>query len=306
MGRIAEALKRAQQERQRRLDPEAPPAQIADGAWGRPASRHATRDPAPARDALLSGGIVPPPPLHQPFAVTADPLGPEAVDPRALVLHEPAGEIAEKYRSLRTRLLTNNPGGGARVFAVASTLRREGRTTTVANLGFCLAELRHLRVAVIDLDFRQRGLTRMLSAEHRPGLTEVLSGEKQLSEVFLPVVRDNLHLVPAGAVGPASPSDLLAGDQIHDVFRQIHERYHYALVDTPPIHTCADIGLIGPLCHSVLVVVRMNHTPEPLARRCVKTLQANRMTVAGCILTQAPEDAIHAGDQQDIFAAGPV
>jgi len=301
MGRIAEALKRAQRERAERLDTDAvglaeSAAHAFDGASEAAA---APRERTP---------MLEPPPSPNPFSVNAAPLLPEAVDPRVLAFHEPAGEIAEKYRSIRTRLLTANPGGSARAYAVTSTLRREGKTVTVANLGFSLAELRHLRVAMVDLNFRNRGLTNLFGAKDQPGMAEVLRSEKRLSEVCVPVVRDNLYLLPLGDPGSASPSDLLAHSSgpglAGDAFREINERFHYCLIDTPPIHAFADIGLIAPLCHSVLIVIRMNATPEPLLQRCVKMLQANHLSIAGCILAGYREDAMAFNTSQDFYANG--
>ena len=245
-----------------------------------------------------------PPPSPKPFPVSATPIQPESLDPQVLAFHAPMGEIAEKYRSVRTRLLTANPGGTARAYAVTSTLPREGKTVTVANLGFSLAELHHLRVAMVDLDFRNRGLTSLVGAQDRPGMAEVLRSEKKLSDVCIPVVRDNLHLFPVGDVGSAGPSDLLASEAASDVFREINERFHYCLIDTPPIHAFADIGLIAPLCHSVMIVIRMNATPEPLLQRCVKMLQANHLTIAGGILTGYREDAMSLNTNQDFFTNG--
>jgi predicted acyltransferase len=68
------------------------------------------------------------------------------------------------------------------------------------------------------------------------------------------------------------------------VFKEINDRFHYSLIDTPAVSSVADIGLIAPLCHSVLIVIRMNRTPEPLLRRSVKMLQANHVPITGCIL----------------------
>ncbi len=89
------------------------------------------------------------------------------------------------------------------------------------------------------------------------------------------------------------------------VFREINERFHYCLIDTPPIHAFADIGLIAPLCHSVLIVIRMNATPEPLLQRCVKMLQANHLAITGCILAGYREDAMSFNTSQDFFTSGP-
>jgi len=149
-------------------------------------------------------------------------------------------------------------------------------------------------VAMIDLDFHGRGLSCLLGAESQPGLAELLRGEMPLAEVCMPVVRDNLYLVPAGDPAGMLPSELLASKLVGSVFKELTERFHYSLIDTPPVHEAADTGLIAPLCHSVIMVVRMNRTPEPLLSRCVKMLQANRVTVAGCILAGYTETAIAA------------
>jgi len=296
MGRIADALKRAQQERARQR--EETPANPADHAgMSSPRKRLA---PSESADVLGRAAALSPPPPARPLVVQAAPVLPDDVAREVLALHEPTSDIAEKYRSVRTRLLTSNPGGGPRVLALTSTLPGEGKTITTANLGFSLAELRHLRVAMIDLDFRQRGLSACFQADERPGIAEVLRGEKSLTEICLPAVRENLFLIPAGDPADARPSELLANQAVAKIVRELNERFHYGLVDTPPVNTAADIGLIAPLCHAVIIVIRMNRTPEPLLRRCVKMLQANRVPVAGCILAGFDEKSARY-ETQDYF-----
>jgi len=304
MGRIAEALKRAQQERARRAgeSPAADDAAPRSGLTEPQVPGPSGPDLAGAADAFASSLFVAPP-SPQPFCVTAPAITPERIDPRVVVLHEPASPIAERYRSARTRLLTGNPDGGPRVFAVTSSLPKEGKTLTTANLGFGLAELRHLRVAVIDCDFRQRGLSRLFGAEDQPGLAEIIRGEKALADVCLPVVRDNLYLVPSGDIQGMMPGELLAGAQAAVTFKEINDRFHYSLIDAPPANTVADIGLIAPLCHSVVIVIRLARTPEPLLRRCVRMLQANHVPIAGSILVGYCERTMAYTDTHDYYEA---
>jgi Mrp family chromosome partitioning ATPase len=153
---------------------------------------------------------------------------------------------------------------------------------------------------MIDVDFHGRGLTRLLGAQDQPGLAEVLRGEMSLADACMPVVRDNLYLIPAGEPAGMAASELLCGKLVGSFFKEITDRFHYSLIDTPPVHEAADTGLIAPLCHAVIMVVRMNRTPEPLLNRCVKMLQANRVTVAGCILAGYTETAISC-ESQDYY-----
>jgi capsular exopolysaccharide synthesis family protein len=313
MGRIAEALKRAQQERARRTvggpgalippagSPGEAPVQPPDGGGtGTPGWKPAANQAAAASLAQFLA-----PPVAQPFFVSAPPVVPDEVGPEVVVFHDPGSPIAERYRSARTRLLTGNPGGGARVFAITSSLPREGKTVTTANLGFSLAEMRHLRVALIDCDFRRQGLSTLFHVKDKPGVAEVIRGERTLADVCVPVVRDNLFLVPTGNPGSSSPSELLAGASAVAAFREINERFHYGLIDTPPTDTAADIGLIAPLCHSIVIVIRMSRTPEHLLRRCVRMLQANHVEIAGSILVGYSEKTMGYTDTHDYYEGRP-
>lgn len=301
MGRIAEALKKAQRERARRTGESVLPGPIAEPASG--AAAVSPESEAACGHVGLAGLMTPPTP--QPFVVSSSPIAPQDVSPETVVFHDPASAISERYRSARTRLLTSHADGGARIFAITSSLPREGKTVTTANLAFGLAELKHLRVAMIDCDFRNQGLARSFNVSDRPGLAEVIRGEKSLADVCVPVVRENLYLIPAGRPKSMSSSELLAGSAAAAVFREINDRFHYGLIDTPPTNTVADIGLVAPLCHSVLIVIRMGKTPENLLRRCVRTLQANHVAIAGSILVGYCEKTMGYTDTHDYYQGHP-
>ncbi len=286
MGRIAEALKRAQQERGRRAMQTPSATQDAGPVDGPPSSDDAKpfgpddltemlRAPSALREPPLPGEL---PPLS---AVTM----PAEKIPRIIVtFHEPACEIAERYRAVRTRLLTSNVEYRPRIYGISSALPREGKTVSTANLAFCLCELRHVQVAMVDFDLRNRGLSRLFQAEDLPGIAEILRGEKTLSEVCVSVARRNLFFIPAGQVNDSSLTELLTGGRATSLAKELRDRFHYSLLDTPAIDPFADVGLIGALCHSVMLVIRMNRTPEPVLQKCVKSLEVNNIAVAGGIL----------------------
>lgn len=285
MGRIAEALKRAQEERGRRAQQNTSGtdgAMMVDGT-----SLPENSEPFSPEDLT---DMLRPPSLRDPSRasdlpeLSAAALTAERVPRSVVAFHEANSEIAEKYREVRTRLLTSNAEYRPRIFGVSSAWPREGKTVTTANLAFSLSELRHLQVIMVDFDLRNRGLSRTFQVEDQPGVAEILRGEKSLSEVCQSLVLRNLFLVPAGQVNESSMTELMTGGRAVALAKELRERFHYGLLDTPPIDPYADVGLIGALCNSVMLVIRMNSTPEPVLQKCVKTLQVNNITVAGGIL----------------------
>ena len=262
MGRIAEALKKAQRDRRRKLSAGADAVASPEPAVG---VEHA---PSHGRPVLLP---------------TAVPASVEQIDPAVVACHDKTAVITEQYRTIRTRLLSQNPTNQHRSLAITSSVPAEGKSVTTLNLAFALAELHHLNVLVVDGDFRRHSLARMLGVTAKPGLSEMILGKVSLDQARQGTVVENLHFIPAGALGDANAADLLSSPKSASLFEQLHEQYDYVLIDTPPATTVADVGIIGQICDGVLLVVRMNHTPEPLVKRAVRFLRANKVNLIGCI-----------------------
>jgi capsular exopolysaccharide synthesis family protein len=206
------------------------------------------------------------------------------LDERVVVVHESDGVLAEQYRSLRTRLLNQNPDNEHRVLAVTSSLPQEGKSVSTMNLSFVLSEVTHLRILMVDGDFRRGRLASMLNVEVETGLSDVIRGQATVEDAIHPTAAPNLFFMGVGNTGQANATEILSSARARSTLDMLRKRFHYVIVDTPPINTVADVGIIGQMCHGVLLIIRMHHTTEYMAKRALKLLQANKVNVLGCVL----------------------
>ncbi len=269
MGRIADALKRAEEDRRRAII----------------ASSHETscavldRDTEESQDTEEAPG---------PSAAVRAPAGPlpivEGLSESLVPFYERSSLITEQYRSLRTRLLSQNPNYEHRVLAITSAVPKEGKSVTTLNLGYILAEIQHLKILVVDGDFRRGSLARMLNQDERPGLAEVLNGTVRYAEALRATPIPNLMFMPAGDTQGRSAAEVLASAGAEPVFTRMRNEFHYTIVDTPPATTVTDVGIIGQVCTGVVMVVRLHQTDEVAAKRAVRLLQVNNVPIIGCLL----------------------
>lgn len=115
----------------------------------------------------------------------------------------------------------------------------------------------------------------------------MLRGTATFDDTIHPTGVPNLSLIPAGSQPPDGPAELLSSRAAQIVLDEARERFHYVLIDTPPVQTASDVGLIGGMCSDVLMVVRAGHTPEPIVRQSIRWLQANNLPLIGCVLSAA-------------------
>ena len=226
---------------------------------------------------------------------TVGPMPPGEAHPTVVTLRDRNSSVTEQYRAVRTWLLRRNTTGEHSCIAVTSAVPREGKSVTVANLAVALAEVRHLRILAVDSDLRQGCLSTLFKLPNSPGLADALVGRATLDESISETPLGNLSILPAGTCQDLNPAELINSTAASRVFEEIRDRYHYILVDTPPIQWLSDIGVIGALCTGILVVVRMNKTPANLVRQGVRWLQSNRLNVIGCVATCCSLDAARSG-----------
>ena len=90
--------------------------------------------------------------------------------------HYPAhSRFAESYRTLRTNTYFSFAEKEFRSILITSSGEKEGKTTTVANLAYTMAQTGKT-VLMMDADLRKPMLSRLIRHENSPGLTGLLSG----------------------------------------------------------------------------------------------------------------------------------
>jgi len=179
----------------------------------------------------------------------------------SLLLDSPRTDpsVAEAYRTLRASLLFATGPLRAKVLLVTSARPSEGKTTVAANLGLSLARAGK-RVIVVSGDFQRPLLQRLFPGEdggnsnNRSGLTNLLRGETQLSEVLRASSVPGLSILPSGPL-PPNHDQLLASGEMRKVLGELRHRSDLVLIDTGPILAVADPILLAPMVDAVLLVV---------------------------------------------------
>lgn len=204
--------------------------------------------------------------------------------PTRYIVEKPLSAFAEGFRNLRTSLLANVPGEGARVIAITSSLPREGKTTT----SVCLARTMAMAgdsVVVVDCDLRRRNLHRVSQHEPTVGLLEALSGKVPLDRCLM---RDDLTGAVFLPIAKGEPvvQDLFGSPAMDELIAALRQRFRYVLLDTAPVLAIADTRILAPKCDGVLFLTRWRNTHRNAVLSGLKQLQSVGARVTGVALTQ--------------------
>jgi capsular exopolysaccharide synthesis family protein len=199
------------------------------------------------------------------------------------------GPAAESYRQLRNNLQWLDADDPPSVIMVTSAVRSEGKTTTVVNLALVLADAGR-KVAVVDADLRTSKITDYLGLTGGAGLSNVLSGTADLSEVVQRYGDREIWVIAAGPT-PANPGELLASGEMRSLVDKLRGAYDYVLVDSPPVLSVADASGMAVYIDGVLLVVRQGRTRTGELREAAAVLERVRAKILGVVLNIVPAKA---------------
>ncbi|MEX2212978.1 MAG: CpsD/CapB family tyrosine-protein kinase [Phycisphaeraceae bacterium] len=207
------------------------------------------------------------------------------VDDRLIAMLKPASAMAEEYRSIRTGILSRWNNQTHLVHTITSATPQEGKTITSLNLGLCFSELRNRRTIVVEADLRLPQFKNLLDLPDSPGLAHLLDGECRLNDVIHEAGQRNLHVITAGRRVNNEAVQMLSGREMASLIQKLKQKYDHVIIDTPPVVELADAGILGAMSDDVLLIVRMNRTPQPLIDQAIRTLASYNAPVAGIIAT---------------------
>ena len=200
-----------------------------------------------------------------------------------IVMREPHSIQAESYRSIRTTLLVSSPPGRIKTILFTSSLAKEGKSSTVSNLGLTLAEA-NKRVVIVDTDLRKPRQSEIFGASSMgPGLSRFLSSNIEAAEIIKPTDAPNLHLIISGAL-PANPIELLTSERMDTLVAYLKRSYDFVLFDTPPLLAVSDALALGPMADVLILVARAGRTPIPAIKQAKQKFDAHKLKCLGVIL----------------------
>lgn len=254
---------------------------------------------------------------HDITVVTDKPmLGGISFDPdaakRPLVVHvDPQNPRAESFRKLRTNLQFLDVDSRARSFVITSSVPGEGKSTTAANLAISLAET-GARVALVDGDLRLPRIAAYMGIEGAVGLTDVLIGRAELSDVLQRWGRTQLYVLPSGRV-PPNPSELLGSRNMEKLLATLTSEVEYVIVDAPPVLLVTDAAVISKFTGGSILVAAAGRTTKGELTSAVAALENIGGSLMGVVITMLPTKGPDAygygtyayGDARGFESAGP-
>ena len=202
-----------------------------------------------------------------------------------VVMHDdPLGARSEAVRRLRTNLQFVNLANQTKSILVTSSVPGEGKSTTALNLAVSMVDAGQ-KVILIDADLRRPSVAEYLGLEGGAGLTTVLIGRAELSDVVQPWQQTSLDILPAGQI-PPNPSELLGSTAMSSLLAELGNRYDLVIFDSPPVLPVTDAMVLSKLAGGTLLVVGVDRIHRTQLRDTIDSLNTVGANLQGLVLNK--------------------
>jgi capsular exopolysaccharide synthesis family protein len=176
-----------------------------------------------------------------------DPLTPLLrVDPAA----------AEAYEFVLSSMEFALADVGGQSLMITSTLPGDGKSTTALQLAIAASRDKR-RVVIVDADIRARGLTTVLGAEDRVGLSDLAALDLQPAEVVRRYRFSEQSQIPVVTAGQrrGDPAALLRTAAFRRAMQALKETAELLIVDSSPLLAVADATIVAGSVDGLVLVV---------------------------------------------------
>ncbi|MFK7254262.1 polysaccharide biosynthesis tyrosine autokinase [Acinetobacter baumannii] len=160
----------------------------------------------------------------------------------------------ESLRSIRTAIHFALTSAKNNIIMIAGPSPEVGKSFISTNLATIFAQ-GNKRVLLIDADMRRGYMHKYFDVEVKPGLSELLSGQADLTQVLHKTQVANLDVITRGK-SPTNPSEMLSSTQFKDLLEKFQTQYDHIIIDTPPVLAVTDGIIISQYTGVNLIVAR--------------------------------------------------
>jgi Mrp family chromosome partitioning ATPase len=231
----------------------------------------------------------------------------EKSDSKIVAITEPYSPVTEQYRLLFSKIDRICKADGKVVIALTSSVKGEGKTTTISNMAVVAARDFKKRCLLIDADFKNPSVGSMFQLKPQLGLIDFMMKRCPLDNVFVPGPVNNLKILPVGHV--ANREDMVPNlDGLREIISRVRGQYYnvlwdesqgdfpemerhdigmydYVFIDTPPMVPVFDMNLISEVVDAIIFVVGAGTTPKHIIGKALKFIDKSKLI--GTVLNRA-------------------
>ena len=194
----------------------------------------------------------------------------------------------EAIKTLRTNI--QFCGTSVKAIMLTSSMPDEGKSDVAMALAQSFAQIGK-KTIFLDADIRKSVLAaRYQLGSEINGLSQYLSGQKELEDVLYQTASGNLDIIFAGPYSP-NPAELLEEPLFGKMMRVLRADYDYIIVDTPPMANLIDGAIVAKECDGAVMVIESGAISYRLEQRVKGQLEKSGCRILGAVLNKVDLNA---------------
>ncbi|APX71974.1 CpsD/CapB family tyrosine-protein kinase [Companilactobacillus allii] len=196
----------------------------------------------------------------------------------------PQSPISEQFKTIRTNIQFTAVDKKIKSLVFTSADPSEGKSTVSNNFAVSCAT-QNTKTILIDADLRRPTIHRTFGLSNQVGLSNYLSRHAALDEIIQPSIVENLSIITSGPI-PPNPSELLGGQRIKELLKELDERFDLVILDSPPVNTVTDTQVLASVVDGVVMVVPQGIATKNGVIHAKESLELVHAHVCGAIMNR--------------------
>ena len=189
----------------------------------------------------------------------------------------------EAIKTLRTNI--QFCGSNIKTIMITSSMPDEGKSDISMALAQSLTQIGK-KVLLIDADIRKSILVARYQLDQEVfGLSQYLSGQKDLDEVLYNTTTENLDIIFSGPYSP-NPAELLEEGLFEKMTEAAKADYDYVIIDTPPMANLIDGAIVARHCDGAVIVIESGAISYRLEQKVKSQIEKSGCRILGVVLNK--------------------
>jgi capsular exopolysaccharide synthesis family protein len=224
-------------------------------------------------------------------------------NPATYVLENPDTSLAESFRLLKSNLDFFGIDNPSKTILITSPSQGNGKTTVALNLALSMSQ-GDQKVLLVDADLRRPAVHTALGISGKPGLSDVIRGEKTPQSVIKIWKKNKLEVITAGT-RLSNVTEIVSTKRIGAILQELKETFEVTIVDAPPL-VISDAYNLASKVDGVILVLVPGQTRDEQAKVIKDQLDRAGAKVIGVVFNKITmANATSQGDYQYLSLYSP-